>query len=255
MKHLFCPEGRTAIVRAMEVRPLLAFDFDGTLAPIVARPGDAQIPFGVAQRLRRLQRQLKVAIITGRRVADLVGRLHFEPDHVVGNHGAEDPAGGASDPAAASVMQRLREELAARAGALKQAGVDVEDKGLSFALHYRLARDTEAAVAAIASLGPLLPPDVAAFPGKRVVNLVWTRSPDKAQALAALVEREGARAAVFVGDDLNDEPVFARGEPHWLTVRIGQAPPSQARFFLHSPAEVPAMLDAMLAALEQPQRA
>ena len=57
----------------------------------------------------------------------------------------------------------------------------------------------------------------------------------------------------LIGDDINDEPVFARGEPHWLTVRVGQEPPSQARFFLHSPAEVPAMLDAMLAALDDPR--
>jgi trehalose 6-phosphate phosphatase len=55
---------------------------------------------------------------------------------------------------------------------------------------------------------------------------------------------------VFVGDDVNDEPVFARPEPSWLTVRVGQDDPmSQARYFLDGPADLPRLLDRMLEAL------
>ena len=42
MRHLFTPEGEAALAAVMAARPLLAFDFDGTLAPIVARPEDAR---------------------------------------------------------------------------------------------------------------------------------------------------------------------------------------------------------------------
>src|SRR6476620_2607546 len=38
MRHLFSAEGEAALVATMARRPLLAFDFDGTLAPIVPRP-------------------------------------------------------------------------------------------------------------------------------------------------------------------------------------------------------------------------
>ena len=38
MKHLFTPEGEAALQAILALRPLLAFDFDGTLAPIVVRP-------------------------------------------------------------------------------------------------------------------------------------------------------------------------------------------------------------------------
>jgi trehalose-6-phosphate synthase len=38
MQHLFTPAGEVALAATLLRRPLLAFDFDGTLAPIVARP-------------------------------------------------------------------------------------------------------------------------------------------------------------------------------------------------------------------------
>jgi trehalose 6-phosphate phosphatase len=71
---------------------------------------------------------------------------------------------------------------------------------------------------------------------------------DKGDALASLVRRSGAGAAVFVGDDVNDEAVFMRPEPHWLTVKIGREDPlSRAMFFLDSDAELAVMLQKMLA--------
>jgi hypothetical protein len=54
-------------------RPLLAFDFDGTLAPIVARPDDARYLAGRAARLKSLAAQLPVAIVTGRAVDGCAG--------------------------------------------------------------------------------------------------------------------------------------------------------------------------------------
>ena len=40
MQHLFSPDGEAALAAVLRLRPLMAFDFDGTLAPIVARPDD-----------------------------------------------------------------------------------------------------------------------------------------------------------------------------------------------------------------------
>jgi trehalose 6-phosphate phosphatase len=44
MDHLFTPDGEAALASVMRRVPLLAFDFDGTLAPIVDRPDDASVP-------------------------------------------------------------------------------------------------------------------------------------------------------------------------------------------------------------------
>lgn len=251
MRRLFTPEGEAAIAHTMRQRPLLAFDFDGTLAPIVARPDDARVPAPVAHRLQRLSQRLPVAVISGRRVHDLRPRLLFRPWRVVGNHGAEDESPMQADRDAAA-LSPARACLAAAATALHDHGVLVEDKGLSIALHYRLATDRGAAQRAIeAALAPL-PEGLKVFGGKMVVNIAAAWARDKADAVAELAQDCGASAAVFIGDDVNDEPVFARGEPSWLTVRVGSDDPaSAAAWFLDGPADLPRLLDQMLLALPE----
>lgn len=252
MKHLFTPPGEQALSTVMGLRPLLAFDFDGTLAPIVARPDDARVSAAIAQQLRQLATVLPVAIVTGRSVADVTPRLGFQPHYVVGNHGAEDPL----DPAPPHVspsLDALRLRLADAGPALAAAGVSIEDKGYSLALHYRLARDRDQAEATIEALMRSLEPGLEAFGGKCVVNVVDRTAPDKGDAVTRLVERSGASAAVFVGDDLNDESVFVRAPAHWLTVRIGRDDPrSRAAYFLDGHAEMALFLGMMLNVLSPP---
>jgi hypothetical protein len=111
MKRLFTPEGEAALTDTMRRQPLLAFDFDGTLAPIVARPDDARVPPAVAHRLQRLAGRLPVAIVSGRRVQDVRRRLLFAPWRIVGNHGAEDDGHSPADRDAAALAPLLRDEL------------------------------------------------------------------------------------------------------------------------------------------------
>jgi trehalose 6-phosphate phosphatase len=246
MRHLFTADGDAALEAVMRGHPVLAFDFDGTLAPIVPRPDDAKVPPAVSEGLARLALALPVAIITGRSVADVRPRLGFTPRYVVGNHGAEDPEVG--PPSVASqALDALRHRIAAREGLLRRTGVEVEDKLYSLALHYRLAPDKGAALVCIEELLQGIDPALKRFGGKCVVNVVSTGLPDKGDALAALVRRSGADAALFIGDDVNDEAVFMRAEPHWLTVKIGRDDPlSRAMFFLDSDAELAVVLQKML---------
>jgi trehalose 6-phosphate phosphatase len=250
MQHLFHHDGEVALAAAMRQRPLLAFDFDGTLAPIVARPDDARISQAVSARLKALATQLPLAIVTGRTVDDVRGRLGFEPRYIVGNHGAEDPHEPAAAATLAGVLAPLRERLRARQAELADAGVVVEDKGASLSLHYRLSRQRERALALIGDV--LAPPATAwhVFGGKMVVNIAPRGAPDKAGAVRTLVARCGADCAVFAGDDVNDEPVFESAPPHWLTIRIGRCERhSAARYFLDSPSEMAMLLERMLALL------
>ncbi|MES2887652.1 MAG: trehalose-phosphatase [Pseudomonadota bacterium] len=259
MKHLFTPPGEQALAAVLSLQPLLAFDFDGTLAPIVARPDDAKVSAAVAQQLRQLAVLRPVAIVTGRMVADVRPRLGFEPHYIIGNHGAEDPE-NPLPPLSGVALDGLRQRILMQGQALQDAGVSVEDKGYSLALHYRLARDRELAQVSIQSVleGIEGDPRLQTFGGKCVMNVVVAGAPDKGDAVLTLVQRTGVQAAVFIGDDLNDEAVFERAPVHWLTVRIGRDDPrSQAKFFLDSHAEVALFLGKMLgplsaAAAQQP---
>ena len=247
MRKLFTVEGSRALQAVMQLDPLLAFDFDGTLAPIVDHPDHAQARESVSRLLAQLGRRLPVAILTGRSVADVRSRLGFEPAYVIGSHGAEDEH---RTPAAhdRSGLDALRAQIGAHADALRTAGVAVEDKEQSLAFHYRLAPDAGPALACIDSVLGDSPPGLRRFGGKFVVNVVAAGDPDKGDALLALAERLGVRAAVFFGDDVNDEAVFARAPPHWLTVRIGtDDPESRAMFFLDSDDELPVVLKQMQA--------
>lgn len=256
MQHLFSIDGDKALAAVLQLRPLLAFDFDGTLAPIVALPHTARVPPAVVARLAMLAARLPVAIVTGRSVADVRDRLGFEPHTIVGNHGAED----AADPAAAAAhlhaLDPLRQALMASGPVLAAAGILVEDKGQSIALHYRLSRLRERAPALIRDvLAPIHAPFDASA-GKMVINLTVPGAPDKAHAVRTLLKRSGNSCAVFVGDDFNDEPVFIAAPPNWLTVRVGRGDAaSRALFYIDSPEQMGTLLDRMLVRLPSPEAA
>jgi trehalose 6-phosphate phosphatase len=242
MKHVLGAEGQAALHGLLSTRALLAFDFDGTLAPIVADPRTARIALPVSRALRALSTRWPIAVVTGRTVADVSERLGFDAWAIVGNHGAEDLAfPNEVDPAR---LDGVRQALESEAGRrLLEAGVLFEDKGKSMALHYRLARDRERAFEAAWRFARELGPSVEVFDGRMVLNIVVPGAPDKGDALQRLVKRCGADAALFIGDDINDEPAFRSAEPHWVTIKVGREAQSAARFFLDATAEMAVLLD------------
>ncbi len=254
MKLLLSEEGLAALEATLKRQPLLAFDFDGTLAPIVARSQDAAVPPAVALQLQRLRDRFPIAVISGRRVADVRSRLGFEPHFLVGNHGAEDPSLPPQENLA-QALNPLRQRLQHAAHALQQAGVLVEDKHYSIALHYRLAVDQTVAQEAIQKvLTPprqkpsLLEDALHIFGGKKVVNVMSARAPNKADAVTRLAQQASSDALVFVGDDVNDEPVFERSKPGWLTVKVGlEDARSKAQFYVNTTEDVARLLARMLA--------
>lgn len=250
MQHLFSPDGNSALIRVLQQAPLLAFDFDGTLAPIVARPNDARLSRAVSARLATLVTHLPVAIVTGRSVDDVRSRLGFEPHFIVGNHGAESDAVAVDAHETSPAMAALRRRLREQAATLLSAGVTVEDKVHSLALHYRLSRTREHAHRVIAEILSDRERSLRVFGGKLVVNVVPQFAPDKAEAVQALLRRSGAQCVLFAGDDVNDEPVFATAAASWLTVRVGRDNrKSKAKFFLDSPGEMAMLLERMISLL------
>ena len=229
---------------------LLAFDFDGTLAPIVAHPESARTPLPVIRAMEPLLRTHEVAVLSGRSVEDLMTRLGFEAHHLIGNHGAEDPACPISQQRAPAYRARLDGIRAAVAStwsaALVAQGVRMEDRGLSLGFHYRLSRQRDAARRLIAELLAAEGQGIRAFDGKLVINVVSVDAPDKVQALQSLMTRRGLTRVLYAGDDASDEQVFRQHQdPDWFTLRVGgDARLSAATFHLNATSDMPLFLAA-----------
>jgi trehalose 6-phosphate phosphatase len=244
MSHVLGLEGEAALAAAVRRGPLIGFDFDGTLAPIAPMPDRVRVSQSVSGKLRRLAVQLPVAILSGRCADDVAQRLGFEPYCVVGNHGADVDGERSAD--AAHALGGVRRQLMARADELGRAGVVVENKELSIALHYRLSPSPQQAVALIDDVLNGSTADCRVFRGKMAENIVPAGLPDTGAAMHQLVRRCGTACAIFVGDVDNDEPVFACAPDDWLTIRIGRDPGSRAKYFLDSRSEIGLLLDRLL---------
>ena len=221
---------------------LLAFDFDGTLAPIVSDPARAAMRRRTRDLLCEASRLYPVAILSGRAQPDVLDRMRGVPvGAVVGNHGAEPSR--SSSRLALTVRQWLP-ALRSQLGELK--GVIIEDKRFSLAIHYRHSRGKKAVRAEIAAALAALD-GVRVIPGKEVVNLLPVGAPHKGVAL----ERERARfscdTAIYVGDDDTDEDVFALDQPgRLLSIRVGFKRDSAARYHVESQRGIDDLLRALL---------
>ncbi|MFF4957482.1 trehalose-phosphatase [Streptomyces sp. NPDC001222] len=213
-------DGLDAILARPE-RAVLAFDFDGTLAPIVPDPDQARAhPDAVPALAALAPKVASVAVVTGRPAGVAVRHGGFAGvpglDHLVvlGHYGAErwDARTGTVDaPAPHPGVAAVRAELP---GFLDEIGAWhgtwIEEKGRAVAVHTRRADDPQAAFEALRE--PLT--DLATRhglivePGRLVLEL---RPPgmDKGVALSEYVRETGAGAVMYVGDDLGDLPAFA----------------------------------------------
>jgi trehalose 6-phosphate phosphatase len=230
-------EGRQQITRFLAGRPLLAFDIDGTLAPIVAEPDGARIPDALQDALRRLASRAPVVILTGRSRTDAQRMVAFTPAFVLGNHGIEGlPGHEARTAALADTAARWRALL--DVPEVRAAGVLVEDKRYSLSLHYRHAADHAAAVALIDRRIATLAPGPLVIHGKCVVNVLPPGAITKGDALRALLAATGTATAVYAGDDDTDEHVFELPHAQVLGVRVGVRPVTGAQLFVDTPADM-----------------
>ena len=252
-----------ALERLAQQRTLYGFDFDGTLAPIVARPEDAIASVSTEGKLALLGALVPVAILTGRSVADMRQRIEFTPLHLIGNHGAEglpsplhhsladSLTASSGTPEHRNVAREwLRQWPAAIAACSDDPGIFVEDKTYSISIHYRLAADRQAAEHAVAAAVATLMPAPRLIGGKCVFNLLPEGAADKGNALASLVRFEHCDAAFYIGDDETDEAVFFGAPEHWVTVHVGESEDSAARFFVGHQGEIDRCLDALIAISE-----
>jgi trehalose 6-phosphate phosphatase len=203
---------------------LVACDFDGTIAPIVSHPSEAQPNREaiVAMSLLAAMPQTHVAVISGRALKDLSSRTQdAENLHLVGSHGSEfDPGFASGLPRdAVELLGRLSSGLATISNQCPGSFVEEKPAGVTF--HYRNADDSSCKVALDAILaGPATLPGVFVRHGKKMVELSVMEM-NKGTALSGMRQRLGASAVIFLGDDLTDEDAFATLSGPDIGVKIG----------------------------------
>ena len=234
-------------------RPLAVFlDFDGTLAPIADRPADARMSGAMRDALGKLARRCPVAILSGRDREDLEQRVGLPGLYYAGNHGFDIAGNGHARTlpeagAALGEVGRAERELRQHLGRL--AGVIVERKRYSVAVHYRLV-ESDAVAAEIARVVDALRANTGLRrrAGKKVFELEPAVDWDKGRALRWLVDVLAAAGAdrpfvVYAGDDETDEDAFAALAGDGAGVRVGEVVASSlADYRVADPADVQALL-------------
>lgn len=191
-------------------RSALFLDFDGTLAELAPRPDAVVVPPDLPALLLRLHDRLDgaLALVTGRAQVDIEHLLGPLPLPAAFEHGAvRRTASGESTTAPAAPLHGPL--AAADALAARHAGLLVERKRTSFALHFRLAPDLEALCVTTLNEAVKHEPALQLLRGKAVVE-VKSALVSKGHAIGSFMQEApfAGRAPVFVGDDVTDEAGF-----------------------------------------------
>jgi len=239
MKRILSPGNVDVLAQYAWSNVLLAFDFDGTLSPIVSDRDAARMRDSTSELFDRVCRLYPCAIISGRSREDVVRRIDGAPlRHVVGNHGLEPgPHMASFEAQIAETRPILEQSLTAL------QGVDVEDKRFSIAVHYRRSRRKRDARRTIYDAVDKLPHRMRIVPGKLVVNVIPAQAPHKGDALIQLRETCGADTAIYIGDDATDEDVFALDQPgRLLSIRVGSSRSSSAAYCVAGQRDIDTLL-------------
>ena len=247
MKYLLDKDGIQVLQAFCMADSLFAFDYDGTLAPIVEDIHNANMRKSTSIFLSDLASLSHVALISGRARNDILKFIPKKIEYVIGNHGLEGiPGDSQSLERAESACKKWYLKLQ---NELKMDGIFLENKVYSLSIHYRKSLEKRAAKLKILEVLDSLTPSPRIIMGKCVINLVSPGAPHKGIALLEVMLNSGCRSAVYFGDDDNDEDVFSLGEESLLTVRIGKNSSSSALFYLNSQDEIDEAIKVCLSSL------
>jgi trehalose 6-phosphate phosphatase len=213
--------GRAGLAAILEdpAGALLAVDYDGVLAPIVADPANAPPQPGAVAALARLAGRLgSAAVISGRPAQVVVDYCRFFEEAglsnlvVFGLYGQQRwdaHTGELISPPPPPALSAVRQELPALLDRVGVTDAWIEDKTVAVAVHTRRSADP---AVALATLTPAIMEcaqrhGLAAEPGRFVLEI---RAPgvDKGAVLTSYARDRSARSVCYIGDDLGDLPAF-----------------------------------------------
>lgn len=238
----------------------LFLDYDGTLVPIRDTPDPERsiLPSSEKNLLRNImKRGVLLAIVSGRSLKDLKRMAGIKGVIYSGNHGMEIEGPGIKfeypvKMGLRQTVKRLRHETQKKLAGMK--GVFIEDKGLTFSVHYRLAKRTDIpkvkSIVVAAARPYVKRGQIAINEGKKILEVKPAVKWDKGKMVSWLINgkrlKPSAVLPVYIGDDTTDEDAFKALGSKGVTIFVGKPRTSRARYYIKSPAEVRRLLKAIL---------
>ena len=248
MKHLF-KDWEYVQAKIQGAWSLFLFlDYDGTLTPIVSRPELAICPSEVKRHLEKLRDLPRVylAIISGRSLEDLRGKVGVSDIIYVGNHGLEieNPGGSHKKFLSLTRTRELKKITQNLQNSLKEIpGILFEEKGPILSVHYRNVPKKF-----IARIHQVMEEELQQWrdrwkmtSGKMVLEIRPKVDFHKGKAVREILKTFPSLGLlpIYFGDDQTDEDAFRVLKDKGISVFIGPGGfPSEADFFLRNPDEV-----------------
>jgi trehalose 6-phosphate phosphatase len=248
MQPILGAKGLKLLERISRRKTALVFDYDGTLSPLVFLPSEATMRPQTQKYLNEVAKLYPTALLSGRKLSDVRARAHCRfLAEVVGNHGLEWKDSTDSHRFLSLVKEwRLQLAFAVKAGELRASDIEIEDKKVSFSIHYRRAGNPSRVKREIEALLPRFA-GARVLGGKFVFNVLPDVTVNKGTAVLALKKKLLCDHVVFVGDDKTDEDAFALKKKSFLVdVRVGRSASSKARYFLKSQKMIDVLLEKLI---------
>lgn len=233
---------------------LIGFDYDGTLTPIVEKPGWALLPERTSALLKSLASRDRYypAVISGRSLTEIRELVELPEIIYAGNHGLEltGPSLQFLHPEAIRarpVIEKLGQEIETQ---LKEIdGTQVEDKGLTISIHFRRVnrKDLDRTLKIIkdATRSSLRKREVNVTFGKKVIEIRppvnWNKGNIITWLQGEISRKTGGEQVlpIYIGDDRTDEDAFRAIAEDGITIRIGKSgEKSRAQYYIEGVEEV-----------------
>jgi trehalose-phosphatase len=229
------PVGEQLLDRLAACRVVLAFAYDGALAPIADHPDATGMRAPTRRLLEALACRYPCVVIGARPRAELHERLaSVDPVLVLGCSGRR---GAGRRRQVQSWLTVLRTTIG------DNAGIDVQDHGLWLAVHHDRTSRAESLILDIAAR--LRGARVALAPAQ--VRVLPADAPRPGASLLALCRESRADSLVHLGDDLADEDLFPlRRVSSLLQICVAPHRPTRAQFCLGAQGEVDDLLEGLV---------
>lgn len=215
----------------------LFLDVDGTLLEIAERPELVSADSRLIATLQAVEERLDgaLALVSGRRIAEVNQIFHPASFATSGAHGAEfqDSMGRRHNKAIKSLPRSVVREIELFVG--EHQGLMLEHKQYGVALHFRQAPELQSVChERLSSIAKCVMDDFRLLEGKMVYELT-PRSVDKGKAVTGLLQLNPfrGRKPVYVGDDTTDEDGFREtNRLSGTSIRVGTTSKTAATYVL-----------------------